>query len=115
MQLVDGLEAKSSGGNQSSIPTQKMDKISVHHTPFSESTNPFILILTSLLLDLLLPSETEGATCSRSDLSSLSPPLGLTHNMNSALLGARGVIQYSCDKTQNLYVRYTILALSIFY
>ena len=52
-----------------------------------------------------LPSETLAATCSRSDLGGLSPPLGLTHNMNSALLGGGGVVQYSCDKTQNLYVR----------
>ena len=74
----------------------------------SGSLNPLIHFATTSLLLLLVfhhPREAEAATCSRSDLSSLSPPLGLTHNMNSALLGGGGVIQYSCDKTQNLYVR----------
>ena len=72
----------------------------------SGSLNPLIhFATTSLFILLHHPGETEAATCSRSDLSSLSPPLGLTHNMNSALLGGGGVIQYSCDKTQNLYVR----------
>ena len=71
----------------------------------SGSLNPLIHFATTSLLLVLQPRETEAATCSRSDLSSLSPPLGLTHNMNSALLGGGGVIQYSCDKTQNLYVR----------
>ena len=75
--------------------------------------NPLLILLSVALLHRL--PATRAATCSRAALGGLSqPPLGLAHSMTAALIAEGGVVQFRCDKTQNLYVSNDIVVQGFF-